>query len=162
MSNTNPLYYAWNGTSLETHAHGIEEFHEGRDPLPPLRGEDRIVQGADGRLFRPKVADSRVVVLTGWYQGTDDEGVIIDEVAWRYHVRAMRQSLWNPAAQGTLSKGIYTDASGTILRVSAGAQLTGGFQPRVEDGEIGLQIARFSYEFTLADPYYYDGSTPYL
>lgn len=162
MTNTNPLYWAWDGTSLETHAHGIEELTEGRAELPPLRGEDRPVPGTDGRLHRPKFADSLVIPLTGWYQGTDDNGVIIDEVAWKYHVRAFKAMLWDPVNQHALSKGIYTDEGGTILRVTAQAQVTGGLKMAVNDGEQGLQIARFLIEFTLADPYFYDGVTPYL
>lgn len=158
MTNTNPRYWAWDGTSLETYAHGITELTEGRGAAPTLRGEDSIVLGATGRLHRPKVADSRVITLTMWLNGATDAGVIVDEDTWRYSLEQMKQLLWDPADQHDLSKGVYTGPS-TIVRATAQAQVTGGLNMGVEDGEQGLQIARFSADFTLAYPYFVDGSS---
>lgn len=159
MTNYTPYYWAWDGTSLETYAHGIEEFTEGREELPPLRGENRVVPGANGRLHRPKVPDQRVITLTMWVNGADDNGVIIDEAAWRYNVRALKDLLWDPTNLHELSKGIPSDAVGGIVRVTADAQVTGGMRMGVQDGEQGLQIARFTVDFTLPYPYFVDGSS---
>jgi hypothetical protein len=121
------------------------------------------VMGAKGRLHTVKVPDERVITLTGWVNGADTMGTILDEAEWRSNVRALRDLLYDPTgAQHELSKGIPTDAAGTIIRVTADAQVTGGLQMRVEDAEKGMQIARWSADFTLAYPFFTDGSTDYL
>lgn len=162
MTNYTPYYWDWDNVSLETWAHGIEEFTGGRIAPPPLRGGNRIVPGAEGRIWRAKVPDSRQVILTMWINGADANGVIVDEAEWRYNVYTLVNTLYDPDAQHDLGKRIPSNSTGGILRVVAKAQYVDGLIPEIAAGEEGLQVARMSVTFELADPWFYDGATKYV
>lgn len=154
MANSNECYWDWNGTSLETYAHGIEELNEARGGPPPLRGEDVIIPGRVGRLFQPKVPDSRIITLTMWVIGQDADGNIIDLDTWRANMRALTALLYNPSAQGALTKRWRDTSGGPIRSATAQAQYAGGLTYEVSDNRT-LMVARTSVDLLLADPYFY-------
>ncbi len=152
-------YWSWNGTSLSTFAWNIEQLYAGIGGIPPLRGTDLLIPGRTGRIFVPKIADSRTITLRMWIAGADADGNVIDHDAFGQNIRALRALLYSSLTQGALAKRFKPNAAGAVITATAQAQLIGGLE--VEANE-ALDVGTTDAEFSLANPYFFDGATPYL
>jgi hypothetical protein len=152
MTNTTDTYWDVDGVSLHTFAQNIETL-EGQTP-PPLRGDDITVPYRPGQLWVPKTPDARVLSLGMWVRGANSDGSMPTSQSKRYQFfdnwRALRNLLWRPGEQLTLTKRM--PISGTVKSMVAMAQFNGGLEPTMS----GRWAAKFSVDLKLTDPYFYD------
>lgn len=154
MTNTTDTYWDVDGVSLHTFAQNIETL-EGQAP-PPLRGDDITVPYRPGQLWTPKTADARTLSIGMWVRGCNPDGSFPTSQSKRYQFfdnwRALRNLLWRPGEQFTLTKRM--PIGGVIKSMVAKAQFSGGLEPTMA----GRWAAKFSVDLKLTDPYFYDPS----
>lgn len=154
MVNTTDQYWEVNGVSLQTLARNIQTL-AGRITPAPLRGSDTVIPSTPGEKWEPKVAGSRVITLSMWILGSDDDGNAPSghdarrdkfDSNWDDLV----DLLWTPGRQIQLKKRFKfngVDRSATAL-----AEFVGGLEPTM----MGRYGAKFQVDLKLADPFFYD------
>lgn len=156
MSNSTETFWDVDGVSLQTFAFDIKSIGGDRLAPPRLRGNDLTIPHAPGDLWMPKQVDARVITLDMWVIGTDEDGFAPSGSLYRQwddNFRKLRQLLWTPRRQVTLTKRFYVD--GVLKTASAQAQFSNGIVPAMS----GRARGDFSVDLLLADPYFYGPET---
>jgi hypothetical protein len=152
MTNSTTEYWDVDGVSLQTLAFDIESAGGDRMAPPELRGNDLVIPHRYGKMWLPKQVDSRIISLDMWVIGCDEDGNPPTGSAIREfdeNFRKLRQLLWTPGRQFTLTKRFYVD--GVLKTASALGQYAGGLKPNMT----GRSRAAFNVDIELADPYFY-------
>lgn len=152
MSNSTLTYWEVDGVSLQTYAWDIETIGGDRLAPPKLRGKDLVIPGQAGERWMPKQVDARTITLGMWVIGTEEDGSAPTGSLYRQwddNFRKLRQLLWTPGRQFTLTKRFYVD--GVLKTASAKAQFASGIIPSMNGRARGV----FSVDLQLADPYFY-------
>lgn len=152
MSNSTETYWEVDGVSLQTFAFDIETLGGSRLAPPRLRGDDIVIPHAPGELWQPKQVDSRVISLGMWVIGTDEDGFAPTGNLyrqWDSNFRKLRQLLWTPRRQVTLTKRFYVGDE--LKTASAKAQFSSGIAPVMQ----GRARGTFTVDLLLSDPYFY-------
>lgn len=139
-----------NGVSLQTYARNITSWGGSLQASPPLRGDDVEIPGIPGRMWVPKVADTRAVEFSGWIIGADDDGNIVDVTTFRKNWRALRALFYGSNRQITLTRK-WRDAFGALQSATALGQVQDGIMPEMDSPT----RANWVIPVTLADPFFY-------
>ncbi len=156
MANTTTEFWEINGVSLNQYCWNITTLGGSRLALPPLRGDDVQYAYRPGRDFRPKLPDSRVVSLAMWVAGVDPETDLPGSnqaVQWNENWRALKQLVWNPREQITLTRRIQFESGVSVQ--TAKAQVVSTMEPSMT----GRTRANFVIDLYLADPFFYGTSS---
>lgn len=155
MANSTDEYLSVNGVSLQTLAFNVETWGGDKEAPPPLRGDDITIPYAAGRMWTPRVVDSRTITLSMWVIGADSNGFAPSSGTRRAEFeknwKMLRSLLWTPDAQITLTKRFRPYGSTTVTTASAKAQYIGGLRPSMQ----GRERAMFTVDLLLSDPYFY-------
>jgi hypothetical protein len=147
-----PTYWDVDGVSLQTFAFDIVTVGGDRMAPPALRGNDITIPYAPGNMWVPKQVAARSMTLDMWVIGVNEDGSIPSGSNARKfddNFRKLRQLLWTPGREFTLTKRFYVD--GVLKIASARAQFGGGISPSMT----GRSRGGFSVNLNLADPYFY-------
>lgn len=114
----------------------------------PVRGKDLVIPGAVGRVWHPKVKDSRIIELGGWVRGTGATETAKQQ-SWRTSTDALMALLDRTLSPGALKLvapyyGLRPSAA-TTLAVSAAA-----------DDIIDTSVA---HGYAAGDPVYFSALT---
>lgn len=153
MSNYTTEYWEVDNTSLSRYAWGIETVGGSRWGLPPLRGENQTFAYLPGQSARPKIPDSRTIILSMFVIGIDpstDAYVSNPRVQWNDNWRALQRLFFTPTRQLTLTRR-WESATGGMQSGTAQAQMVGMMDPEMT----GRSRATFEVELLLADPFFY-------
>lgn len=156
METSSSEFWDVDGVPLNTYCWAIKSFGGSRKGLPPLRGDNKLIPGREGRSFRPKVADSRVVTLAMWVTGADpntDQASTYSQVTqWNDNFNYLRNLFWTPGREVTLTRREWQNPMNPELVVaSAKAQIAGPLEPNMT----GRTRADFAVDLLLADPFFY-------
>lgn len=155
MTNSTETFWDVDGVSLQTMAFDIETLGGDRLTPPGLRGANITVPYAPGDVWMPKQVASRSISLDMWVIGVNEDGSIPtgdQRRVWENNFRKLRQLLWTPNRQITLTKRFYVD--GVLKTASAQAQFAGGISPDMN----GQSRGSFTVTLMLADPYFYSAA----
>lgn len=158
METSTSEFWDVDGVPLNTYCWAIKSFGGSRKGLPPLRGDNKILPNREGRSFRPKKADSRVITLAMWLTGSDpDTGVpstYNQIVQWNDNFDYLKRLFWTPDREITLTRREWSNAADPQLVVaSSKAQIAGNMEPTMT----GRSRADFAVDLLLADPFFYGG-----
>lgn len=156
MSNSTDTFWDVDGVSLQTLAWNIVTLGGDRLAPPTLRGSNLIIPSAPGSRWMPKVVDSRTITLGMWVIGANEDGTApTGGTAQKFdaNFRKLRQLLWTPNREITLTKRFYVD--GVLKTAVAKAQYAGGLAPTMN----GRGRAVFTVDLFLSDPYFYGPET---
>lgn len=155
--NSTTDYWEFNGLSLETLAWGIDKWGGSLESVPKRRGGMITVPHRPGQVWTPQVTDSRTLTFAMWVtcndpaDGTVPVGQAAQEAQLLDNWAELRAAFWGVGtAEKTLTKrwtGGYNVASGL-------ASFVGGLEPT----GFGMQMARFTVDLFMADPYFYGPS----
>lgn len=156
MEASSTEFWDVDGVPLNTYCWAVKSFGGSRKGLPPLRGENKLLPNREGRAFRPKKADSRVITLAMWVTGADpDTGVpsqYSQTVQWNDNFDYLKRLFWTPDRQITLTRReLYNAADPQLTVASAKAQIAGAMEPNMT----GRTRADFAVDLLLADPFFY-------
>lgn len=153
--NSSETYWSVDGVSLQTYATNITNLGDSRLAPPPLRGSDVVIPYSPGRMWQPKITDSRTITLAMWVIGADEDGNVPRDVNQRrkfeQNFRALRNLLWTPRRQIEVTKRFYVEGYPQTFTATAKAQFVGGLSPSMT----GDARAVFTVDLFLADPYFY-------
>lgn len=155
MVNTTSEYWEINGVSLNQYCWNITTLGGSRMALPPLRGSDLQYAYRPGKDFRPKIPDSRVISLAMWVAGVNPSSSspgANQSVQWNDNWRALKQLVWNPRDQVTLTRRIQYGTG--LVTQTAKAQIAGVMEPSMT----GRTRANFVLDLLLSDPFFYGTS----
>lgn len=150
------IYWDVNGMSLQTYAHDIETLGSGRDNVPPLRGQNRLVPYRAGTQHKEKFPDQRVISLQMWVRGVPDDtpnGTPDASTFWE-NWRALKKLIWNDRATQVELRKRWIEGD-QIMTARALAEYAGG----LEITTLPRWAGKFVVDFLLADPYFYGGET---
>lgn len=155
MTNSSDEYWEINGTSLNQYCWSIKTIGS-RLVLPKLRGDNTLFPGRDGRAFRIKHTDSRVITLAMWVAGidptTDQPATTHQDVQFNDNWKALQQLFWSPDKQLVLTRRWWQNASNPTLKTATAlCELAGDMAPTMT----GRTRADFAVDLLLADPYFY-------
>lgn len=145
-------YWEVEGKSLHTWANSIETL-DGRDGLPPKRGQNEIVAYRPGEVWRPKVFAARRLTLALWVKGSDDDGVIPTEggrAQFRENLEAIKSVFAVTDRELVITRRIRTLAPSLLVQTGK-AELIGVLEPNMQ----AKDLARFMIELNMADPFWY-------
>lgn len=155
METSTTEFWDVDGVPLNTYCWAIKSFGGSRKGLPALRGENKLLPNREGRAFRPKKADSRVITLAMWLTGSDpDTGLPSANqiVQWNDNWDYLRRLFWTPDREITLTRReLHGAATPTLTVASAKAQIAGVMEPTMT----GRSRADFAVDLLLADPFFY-------
>lgn len=156
MSNSSEEYWEIDGVSLNQYCWSIKTIGGSRLAVPKLRGDNTLFPFRDGRAFRPKYADSRVITLAMWVAGvnpaTDQPRVSNQDVQFNDNWKTLQKLFWSPDQQLTVTRRWWENAATPVLRTAtAKAELAGTMDPTMT----GRTRADFAVDLLLADPYFY-------
>lgn len=153
MTNSTDVYWDVDGQSIQTYAFNITDLGGDRLAPPGLRGDDIIVPGTPGRIFMPKVVDSRIITLGMWVIGAEEDGSRPSDgnraAQFDENWRKLRSLLFRYGSEMVLTKRFYV--AGVLKTASAKASYAGGLVPDMQ----GPHAARFTVDLRLSDPYFY-------
>lgn len=149
-------FWEVDGVPLNTYCWAVKSFGGSRKGLPPLRGDNKVLPRREGRSFRPKRPDSRVITLAMWVTGADpDTGLPSlnkQSVQWNDNWDYLTRIFWTPDREITLTRREWSGAADPRLIVaSAKAQIAGSMEPQMT----GRTRADFAVDLLLADPFFY-------
>jgi hypothetical protein len=155
MTNSSEEYWEINGVSLNQYCWAIKTIGGSRLAVPKLRGDNTLYPFRDGRAFRSKRADSRVITLAMFVAGidpaTDNPGQNQD-VQFNDNWKALQRLFWSPNEQLTLTRRWWENAATPVLReATALCELAGTMDPTMT----GRTRADFGVDLLLSDPYFY-------
>lgn len=152
---TTPEFWEVDGYSLQTLAYNITTWGGDRQSPPPLRGDNVPVPHAVGSKWMPKIPDSNTITLAMWVIGAEEDGSVPRTGSradtFRENWKMLRNLLWTPYREVTLTKRIRHPVSGLWVPVTAKAQYAGGLIPSM----LGGSAAVFTVDLHLADPFFY-------
>lgn len=155
MSNSSDEFWEINGTSLNQYCWSIKTFGGSRLAVPKLRGDNTLYPFRDGRSFRAKKADSRVITLAMWVAGIDpatDQPSTRERVQFNDNWRTLQKLFWSPNEQLTLTRRWWEDSETPLLRTATAlCELAGTMDPTMT----GRTRADFAVDLLLSDPYFY-------
>ncbi len=156
MSNSSEEYWDVNGTSLNQYCWAIKTIGGSRLSVPKLRGDNTLFPFRDGRSFRPKQADSKVITLAMWVAGvnpaTDQPRLSNQDVQFNDNWNSLQRLFWSPDEQLVLTRRWWSGAASPVLReASALCELAGTMDPTMT----GRTRADFAVDLLLSDPYFY-------
>jgi hypothetical protein len=155
MSNSSEEFWDINGVSLNQYCWSIKTVGGSRWAVPKLRGDNTLIPNKEGRNFREKKADSRVITLAMWVAGIDpdlDQPSTNQVVQFNDNWRTLQQLFWSPGEQLTLTRRWWENAGTPVLReASALCELAGTMDPTMT----GRTRADFAVDLLLADPWFY-------
>jgi hypothetical protein len=156
MSNSSEEYWEINGVSLNQYCWAIKTIGGSRLAVPKLRGDNTLYPFRDGRAFRSKRADSRVITLAMFVAGidpdTDNPRPSNQDVQFNDNWRALQQLFWSPNEQLVLTRRWWENADTPVLReATALCELAGTMDPTMT----GRTRADFGVDLLLSDPYFY-------
>jgi hypothetical protein len=156
MSNSSEEYWDVDGTSLNQYCWSIKTIGGSRLAMPKLRGDNTLFPFRDGRMFRSKFADSRVITLAMWVAGidpaTDQPRPSHQDVQFNDNWKALQRLFWSPDKQLTLTRRWWENAGTPVLReAEALCELAGSMDPTMT----GRTRADFAVDLLLSDPYFY-------
>jgi len=163
MSNSSEEYWSINGVSLNQYCWAIKTIGGSRLAVPKLRGDNTLFPFRDGRSFRTKNADSRVITLAMWVAGvnpsTDQPRAGgTQDVQFNDNWRTLQQLLWSPEEQLVLTRRWWENAASPVLReATALCELAGTMDPTMT----GRTRADFAVDLLLSDPYFYGPELTY-
>jgi len=153
--NTTELYWEVEGRSLHTWANGIETL-DGRDGLPPKRGQNEVVAYRPGEVWRPKVFAARRLVLAMWVKGSDANGIIPvagSRAQFRENLEALKAVFARTDRELVITRRLRTLAPSLLVQTGR-AELLGVLEPNME----AKDLARLVVELNMADPFWYGPS----
>lgn len=135
MTNSTETYWEASGVSLHTEAWSLRTWGGGRNATVPMRGEDYVLPFREGRTYRKKTRDSRVMPLAMWIlplspDGTRYPGMTMEEAKeknWE-----LITSLFDTEAPFALTK--RWRENGEIKVAVATAELLGEIEPTISGG----------------------------
>lgn len=156
METSTSEFWDVDGVPLSTYCWAIKSFGGSRKGLPPLRGDNKVLPNREGRSFRPKKADSRVITLAMWITGSDpDTGMPSSHsqiVQWNDNWDYLSRLFWTPDREVTLTRREWTNAADPrLVEASAKAQIAGTMEPSMT----GRTRADFAVDLLLSDPFFY-------
>jgi hypothetical protein len=156
MSNSSEEYWEVNGVSLNQYCWSIKTIGGSRLAVPKLRGDNTLFPFRDGRSFRAKNADSRVITLAMFVAGidpaTDQPRSSNQDVQFNDNWKALQRLFWSPDEQLTLTRRWWENAGTPVLRTAtAKCELAGTMDPTMT----GRSRADFAVDLLLSDPYFY-------
>lgn len=156
MSNSSEEYWELNGVSLNQYCWAIKTVGGSRLAVPKLRGDNTLFPFRDGRSFRAKNADSRVITLAMWVAGvnpsTDQPRTTNQDVQFNDNWKTLQKLFWSPDEQLTLTRRWWENAGTPVLRTAtAKCELAGTMDPTMT----GRTRADFAVDLLLSDPYFY-------
>jgi tail protein len=156
MSNSTEEYWEVNGTSLNQFCWSIKTLGGSRLAVPKLRGDNTLFPYRDGRAFRSKFVDSRVITLAMWVAGidpaTDQPRTSRQDVQFNDNWKTLQRLFWSPDNQLTVTRRWWENATSPTLReATALCELAGTMDPTMT----GRTRADFAVDLLLADPYFY-------
>jgi hypothetical protein len=156
MSNSSEEYWEVDGVSLNQYCWAIKTIGGSRLAVPKLRGDNTLFPFRDGRSFRAKNADSRVITLAMWVAGvnpaTDQPRISNQDVQFNDNWKALQRLFWSPDEQLTLTRRWWENAATPVLRTAtAKCELAGTMDPTMT----GRSRADFAVDLLLSDPYFY-------
>jgi hypothetical protein len=155
VSNSSQEYWDIDGTSLNQYCHAIKTYGGSRLAVPKLRGDNALLPFRQGRMFKPKTADSRVITLAMWVAGIDptsNQPAANQKTQFNDNWAALTSLFWSPGQQLSLTKRWFTNAASPVLRqATALAELAGTMDPTMT----GRTRADFGVDLLLADPFFY-------
>lgn len=161
MSNSSAEFWFVNGVSLNTYAYAVKTFGGSPRALPALRGSDIPVAYLPGKIFRPKLPDSRVVSLLMWTVGIDpttNQPAADINLQFSDNLQMLRRLFWTPSGQLSLTRQWrYSQPVGagmgipTMVAATAKVQIAGTMDPTMT----GQGRADFAIDLLLSDPYFY-------
>lgn len=155
MSNSSQEFWEVNGVSLNQYCWSIKTVGGSRLAVPKLRGDNTLFPFRDGRSFRSKNADSRIITLAMWVAGVDpatDQPASKEVVQFNDNWKSLQRLFWSPDEQLTLTRRWWENADAPTLRTaSALCELAGTMDPTMT----GRTRADFAVDVLLADPYFY-------
>lgn len=156
MSNSTTEYWEINGTSLNQYCWSIKTWGGSRIAVPKLRGENVLYPFRDGRSFRAKQADSRVITLAMNVAGinpTNDKPHASNQLTqFNDNWRALQKLFWAPEQQLLLTRRWWTNANSPVLQTATAlCELAGTMDPTMT----GRTRADFAVDLLLSDPYFY-------
>lgn len=155
MSNSTQEFWDIDGTSLNQFCWNITTIGGSRYSVPPKRGDNQKYPNKNGRSFRPKKADSRIITLQMWAIGISqsDEYVSDQELQFNDNWQALRTLLYNLDEQMTLTRRWRTTVSGlpTVVEASAECELVSNLDLTMT----GRTRATFQVDLLLSDPFFY-------
>jgi hypothetical protein len=156
MSNSSDEFWEINGTSLNQYCWSIKTIGGSRMAVPKLRGDNTLYPFRDGRSFRTKNADSRVITLAMWVAGvnpaTDNPRTSNQKVQFNDNWRSLQKLFWSPATQLTLTRRWWDNAAAPTLKTATAlCELAGTMDPTMT----GRTRADFAVDLLLSDPYFY-------
>jgi hypothetical protein len=121
-----------------------------------MRGEDVQMANRPGRIWVPKIPDSRVITLVMWMAAIDpDTGAPPSDsqlIQWNDNWNYLRRLFYAPRKQKVLTRRWKLNRSQPrIEKASAKVQLGGTMDPTMT----GRTRADFAVDLVLADPYFY-------
>lgn len=153
MTNLTPIYWDWNGVSLNTPKWSVTTFGGNRHSVPQRRGENLQLPFRPGRVRMKKYRDQRVLDLPMWLAPCDNNGV---EDPDRTPEQRMHENwydlmeLLDTEDESLLTKRWY-NADGDVEAATGLAELADATQPSwVADGTLS-----FTVSLAMADPYFY-------
>lgn len=155
MSNSSDEFWEINGVSLNQYCWAIKTIGGSRLAVPKLRGDNTLIPNKEGRYFRPKKADSRIITLAMFVAGIDpdtDQPSENQKVQFNDNWRTLQQLFWSPGEQLVLTRRWWENAGTPVLReASALCELAGTMDPTMT----GRTRADFAVDLLLADPWFY-------
>jgi hypothetical protein len=156
MSNSSEEFWDINGVSLNQYCWSIKTIGGSRLSVPKLRGDNTLFPFRDGRSFRPKNADSKVITLAMWIAGinpaTDQPRSSNQDVQFNDNWNTIQRLFWSPSEQLVLTRRWWTNATSPVLKeASALCELAGTMDPTMT----GRTRADFVVDLLLSDPYFY-------
>lgn len=157
MTVTTGEWWEVNGTPLNTYATNIATL-TGRLGVPQLRGSNWVVDGRDGEVFVPKVVAARTISLGMWILGCDEDGAfpLDPRVQFNENYAALMNLFWSPTTELALTRRL--EFSSGMVTLTASGQVTGGITPEMT----GRTRATLVFDILLSDPYWYQGTTPFI
>jgi hypothetical protein len=155
MSNSSQEYWEIDGVSLNQYCWAIKSIGS-RLAVPKLRGDNTLFPFRDGRAFRAKNADSRVITLAMWVAGIDPDTnqphTSHQNVQFNDNWKSLQKLFWSPDEQLILTRRWFDNADSPVLKTATAlCELAGTMDPTMT----GRSRADFAVDLLLADPYFY-------
>jgi hypothetical protein len=156
MSNSSEEYWEIDGVSLNQYCWAIKSVGGSRLAVPKLRGDNTLLPFRDGRSFRSKNADSRVITLAMYVAGidpsTDQPHTSKQKVQFNDNWKTLQRLFWSPEEQLTLTRRWWENSTTPVLRTATAlCELAGTMDPTMT----GRTRADFAVDLLLSDPYFY-------
>lgn len=156
MGNTKADYWDVAGTSLHTYAWNVDVLPD--DGLPPRRGENVVVPGSDGEVWRAKKWGARIFTMGGWISNANQNGsrgaTPEDRLAQLNANIKTLKTLFGASSLQTLTRRVRETTG--VVAYTADVEF---FDFRINYGNGDRTFVRFTVDVHMPDPYWYDPSS---